>query len=104
MSGGGATISASRWCGLISPALISSAQWHATSWPGSSSRSGGTSSWQRVGWTYGQRVWKRQAGGGFAGLGRSPASRIVSRCFSITGSGIGTADRSAIVYGCSGFS
>jgi hypothetical protein len=47
-------------------------------------------------------VWKRHAFGGFAGLGRSPASRIVSRCRSTAGSGIGTADSSEIVYGCSG--
>ena len=42
--------------------------------------------------------------GGFAGLGRSPGSRIVSRCRSIFGSGIGTAESREIVYGCSGLS
>ena len=33
---------------------------------------GGSSSRQRVSCTKGQRVWKRQAAGGLAGLGRSP--------------------------------
>ena len=52
----------------------------------------------------GQRVWKRQAAGGFAGLGRSPASMIGSALRSTSGSGIGTAESSEIVYGCSGLS
>src|SRR5690242_11709238 len=52
---------------------ISSAQWQATWWPPSTVRSSGTSSWQRVGRTNGQRVWKAQPGGGAAGDGRSPA-------------------------------
>jgi hypothetical protein len=47
-------------------------------------------------------VWKRHAAGGFTGLGSSPGSRIVSRFASTSGSGIGTADSSEIVYGCSG--
>ena len=71
---------------------------------GSSARSGGTSSRQRVGWTNGQRVWKRQAAGGLAGLGRSPWRRIGLRLRSTSGSGIGTAESSEIVYGCSGLS
>ena len=37
--------------------------------------------------------------GGFAGLGRSPESKIGFRFRSTSGSGIGTADRSEIVYG-----
>jgi hypothetical protein len=99
---GSKTVSIS--CGLIRPALISSTQWHATRCSSPSFRSGGTSVLQRVGCTYGQRVWKRQAGGGFAGLGMSPASRIVSRSAYTAGSGIGTAESSEIVYGWSGFS
>ncbi len=51
---------------------------------------------------HGQRVWNRQPLGGFAGDGRSPVSRIRSRVSSTTGSGTGTADISALVYGCSG--
>ena len=62
------------------PSLISSAKWQSTSCPLENLRSGGTSSRQRGGSTNGQRVWKRQAAGGFAGLGKSPASRIGSRC------------------------
>ena len=50
----------------------------------------------------GQRVWNRQPEGGSAGLGRSPRSRIRSRRSSTSGSGMGIADISAIVYGCSG--
>ena len=53
-------------------------------------------------WRHGQRVWNRQPVGGFAGDGRSPVSRIRSRVSSTTGSGTGTADISARVYGCSG--
>ena len=51
---------------------------------------------------YGQRVWKWQPDGGLIGLGTSPARMIRSRRFSITGSGIGTAESSALVYGWSG--
>src|SRR5436190_1144522 len=48
-----------------------------------------------------QRVWKRQPDGGLMGLGTSPSSRIRLRF--MVGSGIGTAERSASVYGCFGF-
>src|SRR4029453_13335903 len=65
----------------------------------SSGRSTASSSRQRVGCTYGHRVWNRHAVGGFAGLGRSPWSRIEERCFSTSGSGIGIADRGEMVYG-----
>ena len=51
--------------------------------PARSSRSSGRSSSQRVSCRYGQRVWKRQPAGGFAGDGRSPGSRIRSRVSSI---------------------
>jgi len=64
----------------------------------------GSSSRQRVSCTYGHRVWKRQACGGFAGLGRSPWRRIEERLRSIAGSGIGIAERREIVYGWRGFS
>ena len=48
----------------------------------------------------GQRVWKWQPGGGRIGLGTSPCSRM---CWRLTcGSGIGTADSSASVYGWRG--
>ena len=90
--------------GQIDPSLISSAQWHATVWPVESVRSSGRSSVQRVGWTYGQRVWNRHALGGFAGLGRSPVRKIARALLSTAGSGIGTAESSVIVYGCSGLS
>ena len=77
--------------GCSRPSRISSAQWQLTSRPGASSRSTGTSSSHRVSCRHGQRVWNRQPLGGFAGDGRSPASRIRSRCSSTTGSGTGTA-------------
>jgi hypothetical protein len=48
----------------------------------------------------GQRVWKRQPGGGFIALGTSPARMMRWRC--APGSGRGMADSSACVYGCSG--
>ena len=52
----------------------------------------------------GQRVWKLQPGGGAIGLGTSPVRIRRSRRRSNAGSGIGTAEISAWVYGCSGFS
>src|SRR5271157_6258634 len=61
-------------------------------------RGGGV--WEQTGMTAGQRVWKRQPGGGAAGLGTSPFRTIRSR-FKV-GSGTGIADRSAWVYGWSG--
>ncbi|KAJ8355322.1 hypothetical protein AAFF_G00069760 [Aldrovandia affinis] len=50
----------------------------------------------------GRRVWNRQPDGGFDGCGISPSSRMRSRSTSIVGSGIGTADNRACVYGCIG--
>ena len=57
---------------------------------------------QRVSCRNGQRVWNRQPVGGFAGEAGRPASRIRSRVVLDPGSGTGTADISAFVYGCSG--
>ena len=47
----------------------------------------------------GHRVWKLQPGGGSIGLGTSPCSTSRSRAALRFGSGIGTADSSAFVYG-----
>ena len=58
----------------------------------------------RVSWTYGQRVWNRHAGGGLAGLGRSPREQDRLALALDLGIGIGTAESSVIVYGCSGLS
>ena len=52
----------------------------------------------------GHRVWNTHPDGGFSGLGISPSSTIRSLRRSNSGSGIGMAERSALVYGCSGFS
>src|SRR5215211_5542188 len=52
--------------------------WQATRWSSATSTSAGTSTRQR-GCTSGQRVWKRQPGGGRSGLGTSPASTALSR-------------------------
>ena len=49
-------------------------------------------------------VWNRHAAGGFAGLGRSPCTRIALRVRSTSGSGIGIADSRVSVYGWSGLS
>ena len=49
-----------------------------------------------------QRVWKRQPDGGLTGDGTSPLRMIRRRRDSTTGSGIGTADSRATVYGWSG--
>ena len=58
----------------------------------------------RVGCTNGQRVWKRQPAGGFAGLGMSPSSTMRLRARSTAGSGIGHRREQRRVYGCSGLS
>ena len=50
----------------------------------------------------GHRVWKGHPDGGFIGEGTSPFKMILSRLASISGSGIGTADINARVYGISG--
>src|SRR5213078_1832907 len=47
-----------------------------------------------------QRVWNRQPEGGLIGLGTSPSRMIRLRL--MVGSGIGTAESSASVYGCFG--
>src|SRR5207253_8918744 len=84
--------------------VISSAQWHATRCPLPMSRNAGSSVTQFSGLPRRsrsqQRVWNRQPDGGLAGDGTSPAS--TRRFFRIRGSGFGTADSSAIVYGCRG--
>jgi peptide/nickel transport system ATP-binding protein len=48
----------------------------------------------------GQRVWNRQPAGGSARFGTLPRNTMRRRAFSSAGSGIGTAERSARVYGC----
>jgi len=71
-----------------------SRRWQATWWPGSTSRISGSSCEQRVN-AWGQRVRKRQPEGGLIGLGTSPLRMMRRRAAS--GSGTGTADRSASV-------
>src|SRR5207253_8700481 len=66
-------------------------KWHATHWPGCTSRNAGDSTRQRS-TAYGQRVWKWQPEGGLIGLGTSPCSTRFSRL--IFGSGTGTASSS----------
>ena len=51
----------------------------------------------------GHLVWKTHPEGAFRGLGNSPSIIILFLSFSIRGSGIGTADNKALVYGCSGY-
>ena len=51
-----------------------------------------------------QRVRKRQPDGGSAGRGHVALSMIRSRPSRAVGSGTGTADSSAWVYGCVGWS
>src|SRR5688500_18562721 len=74
--------------------------WQATQWPGEISLS--TCSFcEHDGTRRPQRVWKRHPDGGLMGLGTSPSSRMRLRF--IVGSGMGTADSSASVYGWRGF-
>ena len=89
----------------VEPSTIS-AKWQATSCRVSSTRSTGSSVTQRSGlpsFSRSQhRVWNRQPDGGLTGDGTSPLRMIRRRRDSMTGSGIGTADSSATVYGWSG--
>jgi hypothetical protein len=50
------------------------------------------------------RVRNRQPDGGFAGDGTSPSNTMRALDRSMRGSGTGTADRRAFVYGCAGCS
>ena len=72
------------------------ARWQATQWPSSISRRDGISFWQ-FSTPMGHRGWKLHPGGRAIGLGISPLRIIRSREASTIGSGIGTAERSAMV-------
>src|SRR2546425_9291604 len=74
--------------------------WQATQWPRETSLSTCSFS-EHDGTRSAQLVWKRHPEGGLIGLGTSPSSRIRLRF--MVGSGMGTAERSASVYGCFGF-
>ena len=75
------------------------AKWQATRWPSPFGSSGGSTSAQ-IGCAIGQRVRKRQPLGGFIGLGTSPGQHDPPRLR--PGRGVGIAESSATVYGCSG--
>src|SRR5215469_9218361 len=84
-------------------AELFSGKWQATLCPDTSSASGGSCVLQ-ISWAFQHLVWNRHAGGGFSGLGTSPVSRMRSLRARVppsprTGSGTGTADISATVYG-----
>ena len=74
----------------------SSGMWQLIRWPGETSTSGGSVTSQMPAIARWQRVLKTQPGGGSAGLGISPSSRILARSSPST---LGTADNSASVYG-----
>ena len=80
------------------------AKWQAAASvvPGTGASSGSTSA--QTGAAFQHRVRNRHPEGGFTGLGTSPVStiRFCWRCRSRLGSGTGTADSSACVYGCIG--
>src|SRR4051794_31893170 len=78
----------------------SPAKWHAANCPGLCSTSGGTTSLQMGNRAIGQRVWKTHPDGGLSGVGMSPFRMM--RLFFSVGSGTGTAESSAFVYGWSG--
>src|SRR5215469_13635599 len=63
--------------------------------------SGGSSRVQ-ISVAYRQRGWNRHPDGGATGLGTSPSSTICSRRAESSGSGTGTADSRASVYGWTG--
>ena len=70
---------------------------------GFTSTSGGTTC-LHAGTMNGQRVWKRHPCGGLIGDGTSLSRTMRFLVASIAGSGIGTAEISAFVYGISGSS
>src|SRR6185295_15738377 len=73
--------------------------WQATQWPAEISLSTCSFS-EHEGTRSEHRVWKRQPDGGLIGLGTSPSRMI--RLRRTAGSGMGTAESSASVYGCFG--
>src|SRR4030065_504921 len=78
-------------------------RWQATQWSGVISRHSGISTLHRS-TAIGQRGWNLQPLGGLIGLGISPIK--TEGCLSRLrfGSGMGTAESNACVYGCKGFS
>ena len=86
-----------RGCGARS-----SAKWQALGWRSTARAASGGSSAAHRSRAFQQRVRKRQPEGGSAGEGTSPESRITSRRVRASGSGTGTAESSACVYGCVG--
>src|SRR5690606_22582926 len=81
--------------------LVGGCFMHATQWFFSFSSSGGTIRVHASSFAgCGHRGWNTQPEGGFAGDGTSPCSTI--RCLETDGSAMGTAERSAWVYGMSG--
>src|SRR5690348_9136971 len=79
-----------------------SGKWHAASPPPCFGSSSG-SSVRHSSCAFGQRGLKRQAGGGLVGLGRSPPSTWRRFAAARSGSGTGTADSRAPVYGWRGW-
>ena len=85
--------------GFCSSRSSSIGMWQRMRCPSSTSTSGGSCSTQIGPRKRGQRVWKTQPDGGEAALGMSPSSLIRSRP---PPSIVGTAERSASVYGWCG--
>src|SRR5579884_974418 len=96
-------LSGDRVARAISPGSTLSGWWQAARWPPGYSANGGSTVLQ-TSVARGQRVWKRQPGGGSIGLGGAPGMTTRSRARFSFGSGIGMAARSACVYGWIGFS
>src|SRR5207237_4280782 len=81
------------------PASASSARWQATVCPDASERSRGSST-RQTSTASGQRGWNGQPGGGCPGSAGIPGTTM--RFVVATMSRLGTAVRSACVYGCAG--
>ena len=89
--------------GVMAPDAICSAKWHATCWLRQHlAQRGPLGVAARRPAGRGTACGTGSRCGGSAGEGRSPVSKMRSRASSTSGSGIGTADISAIVYGCNG--
>src|SRR5205823_12619938 len=78
-------------------------KWHAATCPSWNGSRGGSFSLHTGNCARGHRGWNRHPDGGSIGEGTSPSRMIRFFWAAMSGSGMGTADSSAPVYGCFGF-
>src|SRR5206468_8367479 len=99
----GAYSPASATAELAMMARSSRGKWHAATCPSWWGVSSGSASEQSGSCARGHRGWNRHPDGGLIGDGTSPSRMIRFFWAAMSGSGMGTADIRAPVYGCLGF-